>query len=120
MPRVCATCLTRLFLDGLDNGIRVARSYAPYVENATRPAATTYKAGDLIRVTLSFELTKERRFVAVTDPLPAGFEPVESWFATTAASLARDQDDQGEAQSRTGSRGGSAAGSITSNASTTA
>ena len=84
------------FLDGLDNGIRVARSYAPYVENATRPAATTYKAGDLIRVTLSFELTKERRFVAVTDPLPAGLEPVESWFATTAASLARNQDDQGE------------------------
>jgi alpha-2-macroglobulin len=83
-------------LDGLDNGIRVARSYAPYVENGTRPAATTYKAGDLIRVTLSFELTKERRFVAVTDPLPAGLEPVESWFATTAASLARNQDDQGD------------------------
>ena len=25
-------------------------------------------------------------------PLPAGFEPVESWFATSAASLARAQD----------------------------
>ena len=85
-----------LFHTGLDNGIQITRSYAPYVENATRPAATTYKAGDLVRVTLSFNLTKERRFVAVTDPLPAGFEAVESWFATTAASLAREQDDQGD------------------------
>ncbi len=34
--------------------------------------------------------------MAVTDPLPAGFEAVESWFATTAASLAREQDDQGD------------------------
>jgi uncharacterized protein YfaS (alpha-2-macroglobulin family) len=84
-----------LFLDGLDNGIRIARSYAPYVETGTRPAATTFKAGDLVRVTLSFDLTKERRYLAVTDPLPAGFEAVESWFATTAASLAREQDDQG-------------------------
>ena len=51
---------------------------------ARRPGRRVYKAGDLVRVTLTFELTKERRFVAVTDPLPAGFEPVESWFATTA------------------------------------
>ena len=51
-----------------------------------------------MRVTLTFQLTKERRYVAVTDPLPAGFEPVESWFATTAASLAERQDDQGDAE----------------------
>jgi uncharacterized protein YfaS (alpha-2-macroglobulin family) len=42
-------------------------------------------------VTLTLKLTKERRFVAVTDPLPAGFEPVESWFATSAATLAKEQ-----------------------------
>jgi len=84
----------QLFQDVLDNGIRIERSYAPYVEKGTRPAATSYKAGDLVRVTLAFNLTKERRFVAVTDPLPAGFEPVESWFATTAAGLAAQQDQQ--------------------------
>src|SRR5204863_4089093 len=82
----------RLFQEGADQGIRVARSYAPYVETGTRPAATTFKAGDLVRVTLTLNLTKERRFVAVTDPLPAGFEPVESWFATSAVALAREQD----------------------------
>jgi uncharacterized protein YfaS (alpha-2-macroglobulin family) len=85
----------RLFQDTLDNGIRIERSYAPFVETGSRPVSTTFKAGDLIRVTLVFQLTKERRFVAVTDPLPAGFEAVESWFATTAASLAKEQDDQG-------------------------
>ena len=36
--------------------------------------------------------------MAVTDPLPAGFEPVESWFATTAAALGAKQDDQGDAR----------------------
>jgi hypothetical protein len=76
-----------LFQDGLDNGIRIERSYEPYVENGTRPAASSYNAGDLVRVVLTFHLAKERRYVAVTDPLPAGFEAVESWFATTAASL---------------------------------
>ncbi len=84
------------FQEGLDSGIRVDRFYAPYVEGGTRPAATSFKAGDLVRVTVSLQLTKERRFVAVTDPLPAGFEPVESWFAASAAGLARDQDRQGD------------------------
>jgi uncharacterized protein YfaS (alpha-2-macroglobulin family) len=84
----------RLFQQGLDQGIRIDRTYAPYVETGTRPAATMFKAGDLVRVTLTLQLTKERRFVAVTDPLPAGFEPVESWFATSAASLAKRQDEQ--------------------------
>ncbi len=87
-----------LFAEGLDNGFQIARWYTPYVETGTRPASTSYKAGDLVRVTLTFNLTKERRFVAVTDPLPAGFEAVESWFATSAASLARDQDESGRPQ----------------------
>ena len=42
---------------------------------------------------MTLQLTKERRFVAVTDPLPAGFEPVESWFATSAAALAQAQEE---------------------------
>ena len=38
-----------------------------------------------------FDLPKERRYVAVTDPIAAGFEPVESWFNTTAADVAHGQ-----------------------------
>lgn len=87
-----------LFQQGLDSGFRVERSYAPYVEQGSKPPATTFKAGDLVRVTLTFALTKERRFVAVTDPLPAGFEPVESWFASTARSLATEQNQQPEVE----------------------
>jgi len=85
-----------LFQDGLDSGFRLERRYEPYVEGAAKqaPASTSYKAGDLVRVTLTLRLTKERRFVALTDPLPAGFEPVESWFATTSRELAVDQQRQ--------------------------
>jgi uncharacterized protein YfaS (alpha-2-macroglobulin family) len=83
-----------LFQDGMDAGIRIERRYEPYVENGSRPMSTTYKAGDLVRVSLTFRLTKERRFLAVTDPLPAGFEAVESWFASTAQQLASQQDRQ--------------------------
>jgi hypothetical protein len=86
----------RLFETGLDNGFRITRAYAPYVERGRRPAVSAYKAGDLVRVTLTFNLTKERRFVAVTDPLPAGFEAVESWFTTTAAALSAAQDSRGD------------------------
>src|SRR5262249_41357996 len=82
----------RLYQEGFDSGFRIERKYTPYAEDGSLPAAKlSYKAGDLIRITLSLDLTKERRFVAVDDPLPAGFEPVESWFATTAASLSADQ-----------------------------
>ena len=83
-----------LFQDGLDAGFHVERTYEPFVENGQRPAAATYAAGDLVRVTLTFRLSKERRFVAVTDPLPAGFEAVESWFSTTASDLRAQQDRQ--------------------------
>jgi len=92
-----------LYQQGFDSGFNVERRYEPYRENgpAVSPALS-YKAGDLVRVTLSFNLTKERRYVAVTDPLPAGFEPVESWFATTAAALKGEQQElerQGDWQS---------------------
>jgi uncharacterized protein YfaS (alpha-2-macroglobulin family) len=85
-----------LFQEGLNSGFRIERRYEPYVEGsvAAVPASTSYKAGDLVRVTLTLRLTKERRFVAVTDPLPAGFEPVESWFQTTASQLGAEQDRQ--------------------------
>jgi uncharacterized protein YfaS (alpha-2-macroglobulin family) len=90
-----------LFQDGLDSGFRIERRYEPFAEDGSKPAATAYKAGDLVRVTLTFRLTKERRFVAVTDPLPAGFEAVESWFSTTSRDLAAQQDRQrsGEGES---------------------
>jgi uncharacterized protein YfaS (alpha-2-macroglobulin family) len=84
----------RSFPKGLDAGFRIERRYEPFVEKGQKPPSTGYQAGDLVRVTLTFILSKERRFVAATDPLPAGFEAVESWFDTTAQSLSQSQDRQ--------------------------
>lgn len=72
-----------------DQGFAIERKYSQ----------ETFKAGDLIKVTLKIRNTKERRFVAVVDPIPAGTEPVESWFSTTASDLAEQQrrnDTQGD------------------------
>lgn len=68
----------------MDRGFHVERAYTL---QSGGDAATSFKAGDLITVTLRIRNTKERRFVAITDPLPAGTEPVEAWFATTATAL---------------------------------
>jgi alpha-2-macroglobulin len=72
----------------LDQGFKVERAY--FVDGTTTPV-TSFKAGDVIRVNLRIRATKERRFVAVTDPIPAGTEPVETWFATTATELVEQQ-----------------------------
>jgi len=73
--------LAGIYHDAADRGFAIERHYSQ----------TDFKAGDLVKVTLRIRNTKERRFVAVTDPIPAGTEPVESWFATTASELAEQQ-----------------------------
>jgi uncharacterized protein YfaS (alpha-2-macroglobulin family) len=83
----------RLFQEGLNQGFLIERQYT---SRGTDKPVTSYKAGDLVTVTLSIRTTKERRWVAVTDPLPAGFEPVESMFATTTTELAEEQSRGGQ------------------------
>ncbi|HUJ14908.1 MAG TPA: MG2 domain-containing protein [Thermoanaerobaculia bacterium] len=73
--------LTGIYHEPSDKGFTIERTYSQ----------PEFKAGDLIKVTLRIRNTKERRFVAVSDPIPAGTEPVESWFATTATDLAEQQ-----------------------------
>jgi len=85
---------TEIIKDPLNQGFAVERKYS--TQDGTK-AITTFKAGQMIKVTLKFRNTKERRFVAVTDPIPAGTEPVESWFATTASDIAEQQQNN-EAQ----------------------
>jgi uncharacterized protein YfaS (alpha-2-macroglobulin family) len=84
-------------VEARDNGIRIERRFEPFAEAGTRPAATSFAAGDLVRVVLTVTTPAERRFVAVTDPLPAGFEAVDGWFATTARDLARESSVDGGA-----------------------
>ncbi len=73
--------LAGIFHDAADRGFSIER----------HSSQKDFKAGDLIKVTLRLRNTKERHFVAVTDPIPAGTEPVESWFATTATEMAEKQ-----------------------------
>ncbi len=73
-------------LQALDSGFSITRTYRLFEDGAV--PLTRFNAGDLIEVTLLIRNTKERRFVAVTDPIPAGTEPVEAAFATTALELA--------------------------------
>jgi uncharacterized protein YfaS (alpha-2-macroglobulin family) len=75
----------------MDQGFRVERWYS--LQNG-EGQGTKFKAGDLIQVTIRIRNTKERRYVAVTDPIPAGTEPVDTWFATTASQLAQTQSTQ--------------------------
>jgi alpha-2-macroglobulin len=70
----------------LDRGFQVERTYTA---EGAQAASGRFQAGQLVTVTLTFDVPKERRYVAVTDPLPAGLEPVDAWFATTAADLAK-------------------------------
>ncbi len=86
-----------------------------------RPAATTFKAGDLIRVTLTFATDEgaalRRGHRSAARRLRAGRVVVRD---DGRARWPSQQDDQGEATRRLDSRGGSAAASITSSATTIA
>lgn len=76
-------------LAALDRGFSVERSYS--TRDGKQPLST-FEAGDIVRVTLTLRTPKERRWVAVTDPLPAGLETIESMFATTSEALTRDEE----------------------------
>ena len=74
----------------VDRGLHVERRYAPYVKDSAGPATTSFSAGDLIRVTVAVTIRGEGRYLALTDPLPAGFEAIDEHFNTTAGDLARE------------------------------
>lgn len=72
----------------VEHGFGIDREYT-FAEgpDAGKPA-TSVKAGDLVRVTLTVRTTKPRRYVAIDDLLPAGLEPVETSFDTTTERVA--------------------------------
>jgi uncharacterized protein YfaS (alpha-2-macroglobulin family) len=80
-----------------DQGLRVERRYERFVEDGDGPVSTEFAQGDLVRVVLRVTTPQARRYVAVVDALPAGFEAVEGFFRTTASDLARDASVSGDA-----------------------
>jgi uncharacterized protein YfaS (alpha-2-macroglobulin family) len=73
----------------VNRGIRIERRYQKMTPDGLDAPATSFADGDLIRVTLTVSLPHEGRFLAFTDPLPAGFEAVDGTLKTTASDLAR-------------------------------
>ncbi len=65
----------------LDHGIAISRRYERLVDGKPQAAATTFAAGDVVRVTITVRLPEARDFVAVTDILPAGFEAIDTTLA---------------------------------------
>jgi uncharacterized protein YfaS (alpha-2-macroglobulin family) len=94
MGRVYYTARVQSFApeapEAVDRGFQVERRYEPFVQVGTSPAATSFSAGDVIRVTIALTVRGEGRYLALTDPVPAGFEPIDGWFATTARDLAEE------------------------------
>jgi len=70
-----------------DEGILVLKRIEP-LEGKTNELKT-YRAGALYKVILSILTPQERHFVVVDDPIPAGFEIVDTSFSTESQDTAR-------------------------------
>ena len=79
-------------LKPLDQGLTVERAYYPFTKTEydnegnllLPPAATTYKAGDLVRVVVTVSTPQPRFNIVVDDPLPAGLEALNASLASTS------------------------------------
>jgi uncharacterized protein YfaS (alpha-2-macroglobulin family) len=68
-------------LTPLDRGIAVQRWFEPYTGGGQ---ARAFYAGDLVKVRVRVATSRERAWVSVDVPLPAGLEAVDTSLATTA------------------------------------
>ena len=64
-----------------------------YLDPTTGRSMSSMKTGDVVRVRVTIESSDQRAYVAVSDALPAGFEPIQSSFATTAAAAPGSSND---------------------------
>jgi len=80
--------------DPVDRGMRIERQYEPLDAAGAVTSRMSFSTGDLVRVRLTISLPHEGRFIAITDPVPAGFEPIDALLSTTASDLARQSFQQ--------------------------
>lgn len=67
--------------DTVHNGFSITRRYT----DASGKEKTSFKAGDMVTVKLTVEANDGRRWVALVDPIPAGFEVVNPKLAAGGA-----------------------------------
>jgi uncharacterized protein YfaS (alpha-2-macroglobulin family) len=65
----------------VENGFSIARRYT----DAAGKEVTSVKAGDLVTVKLTIKSTENRRWIALVDPIPAGFEVLNPKLAAGGA-----------------------------------
>ena len=75
-----------------DQGFQVVRQY---LDPDTDGALANIEAGDLVKVRVRVTSPVARRYVAVEDPLPAGFEAVNTRLATSEQSSGRSRSRWG-------------------------
>ncbi|HSJ01272.1 MAG TPA: alpha-2-macroglobulin family protein, partial [Verrucomicrobium sp.] len=63
-------------------GFGISRRYERLTPVGTREPAKNLRVGDLIVVTLDINVLKPNRYMAIEDPLPSVFEPVNPEFIT--------------------------------------
>ncbi len=76
-----------------EEGFSIIKTVEPVKGGAMKNGG--FAAGSMVRVTLSVVTNQERHFVVVDDPLPAGFEAVNSSFLTTASNVDEYTQQQG-------------------------
>lgn len=76
----------------VSKGFTIRRKYERLTPIGTREAAKNLRVGDLIVVTLDITVDKANRYMAINDPLPSVFEPVNPEFVTQN----QRQNEEGE------------------------
>jgi len=91
------TAPSDLTLEPLDRGFVVTRSYAgaDKASDVTKDAKGVWhiKAGARVRVTVTLVSRSAQTHVALSDPLPAGLEPLNPALATTPKDLTGSKND---------------------------
>jgi uncharacterized protein YfaS (alpha-2-macroglobulin family) len=68
--------------EATDNGIGIARAYEPLEEPDKPHLQGVFAVGELVRVRLRITVPERRAYVVIDDPIPAGFEVVNTEFTT--------------------------------------
>lgn len=74
----------------LSQGMTVSREY---LDPATARPLQKIRAGTLVHVRVTLKLEEDQHYIAVVDPLPAGFEAVNPRFATVTSTVESEDDD---------------------------
>ncbi|HWU90706.1 MAG TPA: hypothetical protein VN253_25745, partial [Kofleriaceae bacterium] len=86
----------------VDAGAAVANGFAisrRYVDGAGKEVSS-FKAGDMVTVKLTVKADAARRWIALVDPIPAGFEVVNPKLAAGGAQPGQPADDTAAARRR--------------------